>query len=639
VVSRDLLILKEVHMIERLWRWLVDVETDAKPARVERFGEVTVDSDPGLAILEGTVERRNLCESIRFHMGIYAEQREQLVERLLLRFALYVGDLQASEKHHHAVPYGLIDHSLQVAQKVALALGGPCWRVSEDYATNRWEKPPWIYSALVAALFHDLGKVLDLEVATPDQKDRWNPQVEPLSAFSGRNGLKKTGPEYWSYRRGRGYNSHDLNGSKLFPLVLPPQAGVFLGHRLAHVSQAMLALTLDRPPVGVHEFAVHIAKAIHKADIESSKEDRAPKKKAPEPFVPGPVPRLAPVPVAPLAEPPVADLVEISTPASVPAQRPPVDLDLVLRDFTSALRVAVEKGWIPLNQEGGLYIGRKYVYLQVPEGMDKVVQVMTDRGSDLEDRWEDDRAAQPEIGSLQFTPQTRIIRALLAQKRLPFSTDDSKWIQHGAIFHPGGSEPWDGQVVLMSSMPFQDLPVFQGRMDLHQIGDPEGEEKKSPAPQPLETAARRARPSAEAYLLRVEGELEPERLLATLTDALRVGVFHRPGAWSPICIRPDFTWVLVPEAFKILLPRLGIVFSEDLENRILKSISRMTGLAPGEDGKVLLRVKVHPESPQAVWAFAIETGRILPAEMISSLECWPHPIRVIKDSVPGEYAA
>jgi hypothetical protein len=645
-------------MINRFWRWLTVDEPDPKPVHVERFGDKDVDAAPGLALFAENVERRNLCQYIRDYIGIYADQREQLVERLFLRFALYVGDLQASELHHHSVPYGLLDHSLEVAQKIVKKLSASGYSVSPDYATNYREKPPWLYAALVASLFHDLGKVLDLEVETPDKTDHWNPYVEPLAAFCRRNRLTKTGRDFWSYRKGRGYNSHAWHGSMLFPLVLPPQATAYLGQRLALVSDAMVAETLDRAPEPIHEFASLIAKAVHEADIESSKADRAAENVNRE-SAPVPAPRTTSVYA--LQEHSVVALVDqafaklqtsdfalvpgdtpvTSPPPAARRRRPPLDLGVVLGDFTRALRVAVEKGWIPLNQQGGLYIGRKYVYLQFMEGLEKVMELMVQQGSDIEDRYREAWTVDLEVECPErdLDPQSYVFHALLAQKRLPGATEERNWVQQGRVFHPGASGPWWGQLVVMSSMPFQDLPVFQGWMELDQWGDPEKEEKKSSVPLPPEEPALQARPSDEAYGLRVDAELEPARLLATLTDALRAGVFHRPGGWSPIYIRPDFTWVLVPEAFRILLPRLGIVCSEDLENRILTSISRMAGLSPGEDGKVLLRIKVHPESRQAAWAFALDTRRILPPETISSLGIWPHPIRVIQDGVPGEYAA
>src|SRR6516225_6716853 len=99
-------------MIDRLWRWLTDVEPDPKQTPKEGFGNVAADPSIGLAVL-AEPKRRRLCQKIRNYMvGYDLEDKIDLVERLLLRYALYVMDLQASEKHHHAVPYGLLDHSL-----------------------------------------------------------------------------------------------------------------------------------------------------------------------------------------------------------------------------------------------------------------------------------------------------------------------------------------------------------------------------------------------------------------------------------------------------------------------------------------------------------------------------------------------
>jgi hypothetical protein len=490
----------------------------------------------------------------------------------------------------------------------------------------------WHYAALAGGLTHDLGKVLDLEVAMPDGKDRWNPQAEPLALFCRRNGLEKTGPEFWKHRPGRGVRFHAWQGPLLIPLVLPPAAPAYLGPRLALVSNALIAQTLDRAPEPLDPIAAHIAKTIHEADVETSKANReAGKPSAPPALEDSPMPP----PPAPVSTPAMPAMSLEKAPP-----RPPVDPATVLRHFTEALRVAIQKGWIPLNEEGGLYIGRKYTYLHYPEGMSKVVGLMKSQGSDLEDRFEDDLDADPEMSRTDAVPETRVFRALLAHGRLPHSTEKYSWVQQGEIHHPGVSEPSFEQVVLMAPMLLEDLPVFKGRMELEGIGDPEQEgERATTVKRTPEEDAPQLPSLQDGYRRRVEAELEPPRLLRTFTEALQSGVFHRPGAWSPVYIRPDFTWALVPATFRILCQRMGIAFTTEVENGVLRSLAGMPDLARRKDGQALYRIRIHPESKDPVWAFAIETRYVLPPENITRLGVWAHPIRVIDDPIPGEYAA
>src|SRR5260221_2077521 len=109
---------------------------------LESFGTVSLDRRLGEEILEATPERRSSRDAIRsVLLGVDRAERHERVDRVLVRFALYVGDLPASESNHHARPFGLFDHSLEVARAAVEELSRPSFRVSEDPAANYLEQP------------------------------------------------------------------------------------------------------------------------------------------------------------------------------------------------------------------------------------------------------------------------------------------------------------------------------------------------------------------------------------------------------------------------------------------------------------------------------------------------------------------
>jgi len=195
----------------------------------EKPGPVTALAE---SITTSPRRREILVEISDLLIGIPKEDRPDLVDQAAHRLALYVVDLPGSEKHHHREPYGLLDHSLEVARAATRELVRPSFRVSEDPAANYREQPIWAYSGFVLGLLHDVGKVLDLEVVLPGGTSAWNPLSEPLSSYLAREGRKSSGSETWRWTKGRGLNGHVWKTEALTPLVLPLRSRDYLGHRL-----------------------------------------------------------------------------------------------------------------------------------------------------------------------------------------------------------------------------------------------------------------------------------------------------------------------------------------------------------------------------------------------------------------------
>src|SRR5262245_50752440 len=89
----------------------------------------------GPEIIACSESRKKTVDEIRDLMiGIPREDRPELVDQVVHRFAIFVVDLLASERDHDSGQYGLLDHSLAVARAATGELVRPSFRVSEDPA-------------------------------------------------------------------------------------------------------------------------------------------------------------------------------------------------------------------------------------------------------------------------------------------------------------------------------------------------------------------------------------------------------------------------------------------------------------------------------------------------------------------------
>lgn len=239
----------------------------------EAFGDVRASRSVGLEILRGTPGRRNCVQGIRDALAsMTREQKDELIDRVLARLALFVFDLPASERNHHSRRFGLLDHLLEVAFHAARELSGPAFQVSPEPSVQHREGPLWAYGGVIAAIAHDIGKPLDLDVAAPGSPERWDPTREPLKCFCDRLGLSGTGPELWHFRPGRGMRSHESAIGQILPVVLPPQVEEFLGPRLGSILRAMSTEDWAETP-GILRAARDVIRVIRRIDQATSIED------------------------------------------------------------------------------------------------------------------------------------------------------------------------------------------------------------------------------------------------------------------------------------------------------------------------------------------------------------------------------
>jgi hypothetical protein len=156
----------------------------------------------------------DLTDKILYRLSTKNESRE-LGAGVIARLRDLVGDLPASADHHHSEPYGLLRHSLEVALKMLGEFEGTLIMEkrpdgSVDCFQSARDRPRWQYMCFLAALCHDLGKLLDMDVREGER--RWWPLAENYAAFYRK---AKTRPVL-RWRKDRVRGGHAL----LSPLVL-----------------------------------------------------------------------------------------------------------------------------------------------------------------------------------------------------------------------------------------------------------------------------------------------------------------------------------------------------------------------------------------------------------------------------------
>ena len=257
--------------MRRIIHWLLGPYEETRPSTsTEHFGGTSVDVSWGAELLKSSPQREAYLTAIRDLLrGIPGEAWNHLVERVLLRFALYVFDLPGSQADHHARPFGLFDHSIEVAHGNLEALSARKLHFSHDPVADEQERPPWTYAAFLSGLLHDVGKLHDLEVRTEDGKHAWNPQLEPLATWLARHGLERSTPQLLTFRTGRGLNDHVWRSSIFSPLILPPEAVAYLGERLLFVTEASLEGTFGKLPPHIPRGARKLAALLKKSDERS----------------------------------------------------------------------------------------------------------------------------------------------------------------------------------------------------------------------------------------------------------------------------------------------------------------------------------------------------------------------------------
>jgi len=286
--------------------------------------------------VESNPARREAVLRIAALLGdLSREDSRALVDRVVCAFGRRVYDIPASERHHHRERWGLLDHSIEVAEyAVRAALAANFMEsVAPHPEVQEFRVPRLRYAAFLFALFHDIGKILGVSVQ--EGRRVWNPFAEDLAEFVERPGGE---PPSMIWRAGRGLDAHQHHTAYLLGLFLP-------GHVAGYLTAPLLTELLERRSAA----ATRVMDLVAKADQRSAKEDLDRREKAKE----------------------VSLALAVSYPELAVGYR-----ELVAKAFTEGLR----EDLFDINTLGGdLWVGREYVALRYPAAVGKLVQITRER--------------------------------------------------------------------------------------------------------------------------------------------------------------------------------------------------------------------------------------------------------------------
>lgn len=221
-----------------------------------------------------TQYRSEAKDALEFPMtGVEMGDLEAWIRDLLTPLTLWILDLPASESHHHAYPYGLLDHSLEVA----LAATTECSsKIGPAYWVGNLSERAYIRAfrqSLVLSFLHDIGKVFNVEVQDKETGELWDPLREPLAYFKARHGLPILEPTPFRFIGGRGLINHEEMGRRLVPLVIHPKIWKRMGPHITQAYDAYLG-RYDWPAIGHPAPLDFIADCVHRADGASTARSR-----------------------------------------------------------------------------------------------------------------------------------------------------------------------------------------------------------------------------------------------------------------------------------------------------------------------------------------------------------------------------
>lgn len=192
-----------------------------------------------------------LVYSIRLASGLPDAEFESHYLKVARNYAHFVHVLPASRAHHHRSMGGMLRHGLEVAVH-ALRRSDQLMLGSSEVPKQRFnDEPIWRFAIFVAAIGHDVGKVVaDIEVFDHTGTRRWNPFEETLVNWALRHQLNTYHPR-WNEKRV--HRAHEAMSAVLLSRLLDPEHFAYLAHGareiLMHVATTVAGVATNENPL------------------------------------------------------------------------------------------------------------------------------------------------------------------------------------------------------------------------------------------------------------------------------------------------------------------------------------------------------------------------------------------------------
>ncbi len=198
-----------------------------------------------------TILRREQCVylvgQIKEIAGLNDKLFDLYYKPAILSFTRLCQSVAASDRHHHSEPYGLIEHSLEVAMYAMRKSQGAVYFPDREVETIQWLERVFMYSCFIGGLLHDGGKIYtNFKWFTRNQNKKWklwNPMIHQIPKEHEQVEYRIT-----TYKNKSGLNvyhqsSHELFASNLFQDVVP-QAGLewIIGYSDTHAAELFIDL-------------------------------------------------------------------------------------------------------------------------------------------------------------------------------------------------------------------------------------------------------------------------------------------------------------------------------------------------------------------------------------------------------------
>jgi hypothetical protein len=533
------------------------------------------------------------------------EENRQLVWGLVRRFARRVFDLPASEAGHHGRPWGLLDHSLEVAEYALRgSIGATFLRsVAEPPETLEFRRPRLRYASFAFGLLHDVGQMLVPRIRRG--AERWNPFAEDLADFTARgeppllvwspapDGTPGAAP------------AASLLGRLLTPGIARYLTGGILGELLERESPA----------------ARRVFEWIAQADRRSVREDRLRRARESE---------------EPVFDPP---------PQAYPTENE-AWTDLLGRAFAEGIQGSV----FQLNVLGGdLWVGKEYLALRYPAGGAKLATLVEKHlrpGSRPLGRSPGGEASARDLAhqlarralvyrdpgtglwkvdlSVALGEREEVIPAFLVKRTFPIPGEGGgpePELFRGELSFSSPVDGWEG------GLPGR-RPGARRRTETAAAGEKDAERKSgesrgaaqaagfpagSPEPEP-----KRPPPLGVPW-----GALDPELLLRDIRDALQDGVIPANEWHAQAYVIPEWTYLVIPNGLRKLY-EAGVTSVDPSKygRRFMEALGQLDCVRKRGAGPLITRIRLR-EGANTCCAVVFETRRLFRTrEELSRVGYW-----------------